>query len=109
MEKNKDQAQQGDVLLKRVSSLPEGSVQIPGRILAHGESGNYHELEDGVALMESPDKRRFVVNNTDKTVKLNHLGTHPEHKVVYASPGVSQFGQVVEHDYFLDMERKVAD
>jgi hypothetical protein len=49
-------AAQGDVLFRRISSLPEGVVEQPtqGRIIvAHSETGHHHAIEDrAVRLFE---------------------------------------------------------
>jgi hypothetical protein len=105
--KNKDHIQQGDVLFKRVASLPVNCKRLDKRTVALGEhTGHHHTFEDGVALMESPDKRIFAVNESDEDKVL----THQEHKPVTVAPGqIFEFGQVREKDWFTEMVRAVRD
>jgi hypothetical protein len=77
-------------------------------VLAEGEiTGHYHAIEEegGVALMEAPDGKRFVVNSGKKPVVL----THQEHHPVTVAPGSYQIGIVREKDWFQDMVRNVVD
>lgn len=111
MKKNKNHGQQGDVLLLKTNTLPEGCKPIAdkrGVVLAEGEiTGHYHGVEErgDVALLEAPDGRRFVVNNNERPVTL----THQEHKPVTIAPGTHQVGIVREKDWFQDMVRNVVD
>jgi hypothetical protein len=108
--KNK-QLQQGDVLLALVSKLPANCKKIAkdnrGVVLAEGEhTGHYHGIEeDAVCLMEAPDGTRFLVNEGELPVTINHQ----EHKPVTVDPGIWAIGIVIEHDYFADMVRNVVD
>jgi hypothetical protein len=111
MTKNKNQIQQGDVLIF-IQSLPENCKRIKtdkrGVVLAEGEhTGHYHGCADGgLALMEAPDGKRFVVNETDEPRSF----VHQEHKPV-TIPGhsIAQIGIVREKDWFQDMVRNVID
>lgn len=106
-----NQLQQGDVILNRVSEIPEGTKKITdkrGVVLAEGEhTGHYHGITDsGVELLEDPKtKKRFVRNSSNKTVKLKHQ----EHNPVFVAPGMWEIGGVKEYDYFQEMERQVVD
>ncbi len=106
--KNQNQIQQGDVLLRVVTVLPQGCKRLSHKILAHGESGNWHAFtpSSNVALMEAPDKTVFAVNEGDAPETL----VHQEHKKVILQPGqVAEFGQVREYDWFSFMTRTVVD
>lgn len=109
MKTNKDQIQQGDVLLRIVKKLPDGCVRLNTKRLATGEKTGHHHsfLDDSdVALMESPDHRMFVVNEGNEPETL----LHQEHKPITLQPGeIAEFGQVIEKDWFKDMVRKVVD
>lgn len=106
---NKDQIQQGDVLLRIVKKLPDGCIRLKTKQLAAGEhTGHHHSFcnEGNVVLMEAPDKTVFAVNEGDTPETL----THQEHKAVTLQPGeIAEFGQVIEKDWFADMVRKVVD
>jgi hypothetical protein len=105
------QLQQGDVLLSLVSELPTSTKPIKdkrGVVLAEGEhSGHYHAFADsgGLELLESPNKVRFVRNNS----KTSAILTHQEHKPVNVPPGIWQIGIVREKDWFSEMVRPVID
>lgn len=112
MKKNPNHLQQGDVLLLRHSALPADCKRVTcdkrGVVLAEGEhTGHYHGIENegGLALMEAPDGKRFLVNEGKEAVTIKHQ----EHKPVVVQPGIWQIGQVVEKDWFNDMVRKVVD
>jgi hypothetical protein len=105
--KNKDHIQQGDVLFRRVERLPEGCKRRDNRTVALGEhTGHHHTFDDGVALMEAPDKRIFAVNESGEPKTL----THQEHNPVTVLPGeVYEFGQVREKNWFTEMVQAVRD
>jgi hypothetical protein len=110
------QLQQGDVTLEQLKSLPDGLTfnkveDQRGIVLAEGEvTGHYHGIADSNAqLLEAVDssgtKRRFLCNNSDKTISL----THQEHKPIVIDPGIYEVGLVNEYDYLSQMVRKVQD
>lgn len=109
MKPNKNQIQQGDVLLRKVTALPKGCVRKDSKTLALGEhTGHHHSFESnsGIALMEAPDKTVFAVNEGTRKETL----IHQEHKPVELAPGeICEFGQVREKDWFQDMVRTVQD
>lgn len=108
MKNNPNMIQQGDVLLfSRTNKLPAGCKRRESRTIALGEhTGHHHTFDEGVAVLDAPDGRVFVVNETDKPVEL----THQEHKPIVAMPGVPyEFGAVREKDWFQDMVRPVMD
>lgn len=104
---NDAQIQQGDVLLNRVAQLPADCQRRNNRTIALGEhTGHHHTFDEGVAVMDDPNGKVYVVNETDHPVNL----THQEHKPVVAAPGeVYLFGIVREYDYFSKMQRSVRD
>lgn len=105
--KNKNQIQQGDVLLRIVPVLPAGCKRLTHRTIAVGEAtGHHHTFDEGVALMEAPDKTVFAVNESDEPRTL----IHQEHGATVLQPGqVAESGQVREKDWFADMVRNVRD
>lgn len=110
MKTNKDNNQQGDVLLKRIAALPAGCKTINdkrGIVLAEGEhTGHYHGITDGgVELLEAPDRTRYVINQSNRPAIL----THQEHKPVTVDPGIWRVGIVREKDWFTEMVRNVVD
>lgn len=110
MKNSKSQLQQGDVLLCKVGSVPDGAKKIVdkrGVVLAEGEhTGHYHGINEGsIELLEAPSGVRYFVNGGDEPVTIKHQ----EHNPVTVDPGIWQVGQVREYDWFQQMERKVVD
>ena len=99
-------AQQGDVLLRKLDSMPEGKRGQPTRgrlVLAHGESGHAHILEDEEAELIQMGERMLLKLGRKATVQ------HEEHGPVTLSPGIWEVGRVQEYDYLAQMSRAVQD
>lgn len=99
-------AQQGDVLLRKIESIPAGDRKSLGRkrlVLAHGESGHSHVIEDDDATLEQIGERMILTLTKKATV------THEEHGPITLSPGIWEIGRVREFDYFQQMARQVVD
>lgn len=100
------QVQQGDVLLRKLDTMPDGKSTIIAKkrlVLAHGESGHSHVLEDDDAILIQQGERILLQLTKDATV------VHEEHKPVTLSPGIWEIGRVREYDWFQRMERQVID
>ena len=99
-------AQQGDVIMVKLNKMPEGTITKRTKkkmILAHGESGHSHVVEDDEAeLIEMGE--RMLLTLTKPTVV-----HHEEHKPITLEPGIWDIGKVMEYDYFLQMKRPVMD
>lgn len=85
---------QGDVLLRRVSTVGRGQEVKPieGRItLVEGENmGNDHVVRlRGGSLISSPSADPFVIGwlTTDEEAVLTHVGPSPEHGPLLVPPG----------------------
>lgn len=103
----KTNAQQGDVLLRKIDSLPEGKVKVISKkkmILAEGEvTGHYHGIEESESeLIQIGEK---ILLNLKNTATL----THQEHHPITLEPGIWEVGKVQEFDYFSMMQRTVKD
>ncbi len=99
-------AQQGDVKFRKLSAMPEGEVKNVTRkrlVLAHGESGHSHVVEDDEAELIEIGERMLLKLTRSATV------THEEHKPIRLSPGIWEVGKVEEYDYFSKMSRQVMD
>ena len=99
-------AQQGDVLLRKLNQLPKGAITSTTRkrlILAHGESGHSHVIEDDEAELIRIGERMLLKLTRSATV------VHEEHKPITLSPGIWEVGRVQEYDYFQHMKRQVID
>lgn len=104
---NKQTAQQGDVLLKKMSSLPNGervSISKHTLVLAEGETtGHFHGIQ-------SEGSELFSIGNTI-VMELQESATltHQEHGPITLAPGLWEVGRVQEYDYFSKMKRQVQD
>jgi len=106
----KTKIQQGDVLLRRVTTIPAGT-RIPKKknsrgemVLAEGEvTGHYHGiLEHNSELFQVGDK-------TYMELKSPATLTHQEHGHIPVEEGIWEVGQVQEYDYLAKMVRPVVD
>jgi hypothetical protein len=103
---NPKHQQQGDVTIVWLPELPKGkqTVIAKGRcVLAHGESGHSHVLEDDEAELIQIGERILL--------KLTRAATviHEEHKPQTLTPGIWEIGRVQEYDYLSQMSRPVQD
>lgn len=101
----KTTAQQGDVILRKIKSLPEGEQKITRKrlVLAHGESGHSHVIEDDEAELIQIGERMLLRLAKAATV------VHEEHDPIRLSPGIWEVGRVEEYDWFSKMTRQVID
>ena len=98
--------QQGDVLGRKLDKMPLGEQKSLGRktlVLAHGESGHSHVIEDDEAELIQIGERMLLKLTKAATV------THEEHKPIRLSPGIWEIGRVQEYDWFSRMQRQVVD
>lgn len=98
--------QQGDVTLVPLNEMPSGEhkVLMKGRcVLAHGESGHSHVVED--------DKAELIQIGEKFLLKLTKAATltHEEHGPQVLEPGLWEIGRVQEFDWFSKMQREVID
>lgn len=108
MEKPVKQLQQGDVILRRVESVPQGAKEVKrdgGRVvLAYGEvTGHCHAIADVDAMFYEKDGKFFLKNSKPVTL------SHEEHNAFVIEPGIWEVGQVREKDWLSGMVRKVID
>lgn len=98
--------QQGDVIGRRLKCLPAGDQKIVSRkrlVLAHGESGHSHVIEDDEAELIQIGERMLLKLSKAATV------VHEEHKPITLAPGIWEIGRVEEYDWFSQMKRQVVD
>jgi len=103
-------AQQGDVILTRIKSLPPGKRKVLKKnnngemVLAEGETtGHYH------GILENKSELFTIDNVMYMNLKKNATLTHQEHAHIELEAGIWQVGIVKEYDYFSKMVRKVVD
>lgn len=91
---------------KRLGCLPAGPHKNLAKkrcVLAHGESGHSHVLEDDEAELIQIGDRMLLTLTRESTVK------HEEHGPITLAPGIWEIGRVREKDWFKDMVRPVVD
>ena len=103
---------QGDILIRRVSSVPDDvKVVTPeGRdlIVTHSETGHHHVMEaDRVEMFECLDEalRCFLV--VHKQATLTHLRDHDTHDPIQFEPGTYEVRR--QREYTPEGYRRVAD
>jgi len=99
-------SQQGDVILRKLETMPSGEQRVVARnrcVLAHGESGHSHVVEQDDAELIAIGERMLLSIGREAEV------VHEEHKGQTLSPGIWEIGRVQEYDYFSKMARPVAD
>ena len=83
---------QGDILIVKISSIPENATKRKSRVLAEGEAtGHLHELDSG-EVYEKDGVLYFRVSNEKPSTLL-----HPEHKVIIFEPGAYKVVQQREY------------
>jgi len=98
--------QQGDLIGRKLASMPEGKINQTTHkrlVLAHGESGHSHVIEDDEAELIQIGERMLLKLTKQATVK------HDEHGPITMEPGIWEIGRVQEYDYFQHMVRQVVD
>lgn len=103
----KNTAQQGDVLLNKLTKLPTGNSKLISKgkmVLAEGEvTGHYHGIEESDSeLIQIGEKMILNLKNTATLF-------HQEHNPITLEPGIWEVGRVQEFDYFSMMKRPVVD
>jgi hypothetical protein len=102
---------QGDVLIRKVPSLPKGSTAVVNAdrvVLAHGEvTGHAHAIAPGLAteftmLDAERVTRRFLEITSDKAAV-----THEEHATIPLPPGFYEI--TIQREYDPVEVRQVAD
>ena len=96
--------QHGDVLIKPVEKIPNGSKKLAHKTLMEGElTGHKHQVISGDAELFEKDGTLYLSAKTDCVVG------HQEHGNVTVKQGKYKIGRVVETDPFSDAIRAVQD
>ena len=99
--------QQGDILGKRLTSIPTGESKLISKgklVLAEGEHTGHHH-----SLFEESSELRQYGNTMVLDLKEEATLTHQEHGPITLEPGLWEVGKVQEYDYFAQMKRPVMD
>lgn len=97
--------QQGDVLLKKINSLPDGEIKKENKIiLAEGEAtGHCHAMTGNLSVMKK-DGEVFVKVDGEQAEVI-----HQEHDAILIDPGIYKIEKVREYDHFAEEAREIAD
>lgn len=99
-------SQQGDVILRRIKAMPEGERKTVAKrrcVLAHGESGHSHVVDqDDAELIQIGERMLLTIKEPAEVV-------HEEHRTHTLMPGIWEIGRVQEYDYYSKISRAVQD
>jgi len=98
---------QGDVLIKKIDALPKNLKKVEGSVLAHGESGNKHQIQvaekQDFQLYQDAEGRFYF------EVKRELPLVHEQHGQIDVKPGFYVVEREREYDAFLTSIRQVQD
>lgn len=106
MNKVKNQAAQGDMLIRRVDKIPDGLEQAKAKaegkllILAHSETGHHHAVtaEPGVIMFNSPDSLvSFLRVPKGKSIDIVHYRAWDTHAPLTLDEGCYEIRRQREH------------
>lgn len=111
----KNQAAQGDCLLRRITAIPAGAVeQSPdggAHVVAHSETGHNHVIEadrENVKFYQDPaDPLKAYLEVLATDVQLKHLRTHDTHETIAIGPGKYEIRR--QREYQPEGFRRAAD
>lgn len=107
------QAAQGDILISRIDSLPDGLVEQQatkeGHIVAHSETGHHHTLPSkGVQMFSAAnDPMSLYVVVTDEHADLVHNRSYDTHEALRLKQGTYHIRR--QREYIPEGWRRVAD
>jgi hypothetical protein len=98
----KNQAAQGDMLLRRIDVLPEGLTKAKAEkgkyILAHSETGHHHVIDKNAAdLLIDQTNQYMAYLNVKEECDVEHLRPHDTHETIRVAPGIYEVRRQVEH------------
>lgn len=110
-------AAQGDLLLRRIDTLPKGVKPMPAEdghyIVAHSETGHHHVIAErpGVQVYTTDDPMVSYLEVIEATEKmealLEHLRGHDTHETIAIPPGVYELRR--QREYTPEGWRRVED
>ena len=111
----KNQAAQGDLLLIRVDSIPEGFVKQPNKgvhVVAHSETGHNHVVSSehvNIFAMEgADDEDEFTAfMQVSEPTELRHLRAHDTHESLQIPAGTYKIKR--QREYTPEGFRRAAD
>jgi len=97
--------QQGDVLIKSISTpIPKGE-KLNHLTLARGEAtGHHHTITEGDAELIEANNKIYL-----RVLSAKAYLAHQEHKIIEIPQGEYEIGIVQEYDHFTEEARMIAD
>lgn len=97
---------QGDLLLRRIDSLPQGLTELNTKILAQGEATRHHHRltsQTAQVFRDGANQQKYLL--AEEPTQL----VHEEHKPITIEKGLYVVIQEREFDPFAEITRIVAD
>lgn len=112
MKKFKDICAQGDVLIRRVASIPSDAAPVaPANgqvIVTHSETGHHHVMEaERVEMFQSADNPLLAWIKVHRPAKLVHQRPHDTHEAITFGTGVYEVRR--QREYVPEGFRPVQD
>ena len=108
----KNAAAQGDLMLRKIESVPANAVPVKADngvyVLAHSETGHNHVVMErpGVTLLRDPvDQFRGFLIVSGEPAELQHLRGHDTHETIAIQPGMYELRRQREYDAFEGVRR----
>lgn len=103
---------QGDILIMRVDSLPEGVVEVPAEngkvIVTHSETGHHHVMDaTKVKMFKLPDSIMDCLLVVEDQAALEHLRSFDTHEPIMFDQGTYQVRR--QREYTPEGFRRVED
>lgn len=110
-------AAQGEITIKRIAKIPDGSTMMkPERgqfIIGHSETGHHHVISaDGASvsvLDRPPEGMRILYAILENPTSLDHLREHDTHESIMLEPGAYEIRIAREFDHYAELARQSAD
>ena len=110
-----NQAAQGDLLLRRIDTLPPQAEAVKAKagayVLAHSETGHNHVVMERPNVTLYQDRanlfRSWLVVSGDEAVKVEHQRSHDTHEAIQIEPGIYEVRR--QREYTPEGFRRAAD
>src|SRR6266566_9299183 len=108
------QAAQGDLYIRRISSLPRGLIQQAPEngvyVIGHSETGHHHVMDaDTVEMYRLPDEIYECFLVVKEPTALRHLRSWDTHEDILHEPGLYQVRRQRERAYTPGSWRRAQD
>lgn len=97
-----EQGAQGDILIRRITSIPDGVTKVErskeGHIVAHSETGHHHVIpEELVCHFAGPDPLVSFLDVPDSGASIVHLRSFDTHETIHLTGGCFEVRRQREH------------